>query len=389
MTASVALLVWSLVAAVPAVTTVVRATARPSAPPARGGGPTRVLVVRPCAGAEPHLDDTLSSLPHVADGTVLHVVFAIADVNDAASPSIERAIRSLEARGVDARLVVSGAIGPNRKVQQISRSLAEAAPEPMAGAGEAFDVLVVADSDVDLDGTSLVEALARLDDPEVGVVWCPPVERGEVVRLGDLASRAVLGRSLHAFPLLSHLDRESMVGKLFGIRISTLRSLRGLDGLDDFLGEDVELARRVRGAGLSIVAVETQARSLMSGRTFRGAVARYARWMSVIRAQRPHLLVGYPLFFFHTMLIVVLALALGTNIAMVAAVVALATRLLVAAVAGRLSGLAPGVFSTVRDALIGDAVLVLALVSALRSRDVVWRERTLRILPGGRLVSVG
>ena len=45
------------------------------------------------------------------------------------------------------------------------------------------------------------------------------------------------------------------------------------------------------------------------GRTFADVVARYARWITVIRAQRPHLLPSYPLLFAQLPLVLALVLA--------------------------------------------------------------------------------
>ena len=49
------------------------------------------------------------------------------------------------------------------------------------------------------------------------------------------------------------------------------------------------------------------ARSMARGRRLRDAVARYGRWLTVIRAQRPALLTSYPLLFGATVPLALLA----------------------------------------------------------------------------------
>jgi ceramide glucosyltransferase len=125
----------------------------------------------------------------------------------------------------------------------------------------------------------------------------------------------------------------------------------------------------------------------MSGRTLSAALARYARWIQVVRAQRPHLLPTYPLFFFPTLPILACAIAVHGTIAWLAALVALSARALVAAAAARASGREPSVLGVARDVVVADVTLAIALVRALASREVEWRGRSLQILSGGRLAA--
>jgi ceramide glucosyltransferase len=109
-------------------------------------------------------------------------------------------------------------------------------------------------------------------------------------------------------------------------------------------------------------------------------VARLARWLRVIRAQRPALLATYPLVLAPLPGQLLLAAALG---APALAALALAGRLVVALLARRASGLPlPG---AALDALVADPLLLAAWLAALGSRRFRWRGVPLRIGPGGRL----
>lgn len=332
----------------------------------------RAIVLRPCAGDEPSLARTLGSLGEARASFEVRCLFAIADAADAALPTAQKAVEALAARGIGAEVVFTGASGPNRKAAQLAAAV--------RAAGEG-DLLVIADSDVDLAGVDLDALVA----PLVGlspawVSWAPPVEHAPARTLGDRASAAVLGGSLHAFPLLAGLDPRGLVGKLFAIRRDALAAIGGFGSLVDYLGEDMEIARRVQAQGGAVVAAPIVARSLASGRSFGAVVARFARWLTVIRAQRPALLASYPALFFATgpILLVSLILApLVQGFALAAALLALVARLGVALFAARAARRPVRVLAALSEAVLADVVLACAFVRALGSRTITWRDRVL------------
>jgi ceramide glucosyltransferase len=332
----------------------------------------RVIVVRPCAGDEPSLARTLGSLAEARASFEMRCVLALADAADAAMPAAQKAVEELAARGIAAEVIVTGASGPNRKAAQLAA--AERA------AGEA-DIVLVADSDVDLaevDLDALVAPLLGLSP--AWVAWAPPAEHAPPRSLGDRASAAVLGGSLHAFPLLAGLDPRGLVGKLFAIRKDALCAIGGFGSLVDYLGEDMEIARRVQAQGGAVVAAPIVARSLAAGRSWDAVVARFARWLTVIRAQRPGLLASYPALFFATGPIALLALLLSPlvhGLALAAALLAIGARLGVALFAAHAAGRPMRLFDALGDAVLADVVLACAFVRALRSRTITWRDRVL------------
>ncbi|AUX39453.1 uncharacterized protein SOCE26_008450 [Sorangium cellulosum] len=351
----------------------------------------RVLVVRPCAGPEPHLERTLGSLAGARLSAPVRCVFAVADAADGALPAATAAAERLRAAAIPAEVALTALTappGPNRKAAQLAAVVArESAP---------FDAVLVADSDVDLDGVDLDALLGPLSDgarpAPLDAVWAPPVEVAPARSLGDRASAAVLGGSLHAFPLLAGLDPRGLVGKLFAVRAGSLAGAGGFAALTAHLGEDMELSRRLLARRGTIGAAAVVAPSLASGRPLRDVIARYARWITVIRAQRPALLASYPALFFATPLIVVLA-ALAAPIAaapaLLAVAVAVSSRVAVAALAARLSGRRAPLRAAAADALLADLVLGAAFLRALSTRTVVWRTSRFRIDRRGLLREAG
>lgn len=342
----------------------------------------RVLVVRPSAGDEPGLAHNLCSLADAHTPFELRCRLAVADVSDAAFPVAQRAASELAARGLDARVVLTAARGPNRKVSQLHHVL-------VAEDADSFDIVLVADSDVDLASADLGALVAPLCGPSpADATWAPPAEHGPALTAGDRASHALLGASLHAFPLLAGLDRRGLVGKLFAVRCAALGAIGGFGALAEHLGEDMELARRLLARGGRIEDAPLVARSMASGRSMEQVVARFARWLMVIRAQRPSLLASYPALFFATPLILLLAL-LGAPaapvVALAAATLATLARLGVAFAAARAAGRSPSFVSSIHEAILGDLLLARAFVRALGTRQVTWRGTQLIIEPGGVL----
>jgi ceramide glucosyltransferase len=372
---------WSAIVAAVSLEAVRRSLSRKRPASAMAAPPPRVLVVRPCAGDEPGLAHNLRSLALAPRSFELRCRLAVADRRDAAWPIAERAAEALRAEGLDVEVVLTAARGPNRKVSQIHHVLsAERAP---------FDLLLVADSDLDLTAAALDLLVTPLTGPSPrSAVWAPPAEHAAAQTAGDRASIALLGASLHAFPLLAGLDRRGLVGKLFAVRRDVLDDLGGFGALVDHLGEDMELGRRILARGGTIEDAPLVARSMASGRSMEQAVARFARWLLVIRAQRPWLLPSYPFLFFATPLIVVLALLTAPaapQIAFAAALLALVSRLGVALAAARASGRPVGLGSALREALRGDLLLARAFARALGSRRFSWRGTALTIERGGVL----
>jgi ceramide glucosyltransferase len=348
----------------------------------REGQSIPVLLVRPCAGAEPSLLTNLLSTREVCADARAH--FAVASESDAAWPIACEAAARLRDEGFDVTATLTHAASPNQKSAQLARTIERH--------GDGCDVVVNIDSDVDLTGASLRDGIAHLvRSSKLAAVWWPPVEtRGTT--LGDRASEALLAGSLHAFPLLRGIDRAGLVGKTVALRRAALDDIGGFRALEQHLGEDMELAQRLRSRGWRVESMPRAVVARVQGRSWDAAVTRYGRWFTVIRAQRPALMVSYPALFFATPLILALALcgvALSQDharaIFLLAAALIVITRLAVALGARRASGHPVTLSQAVEDTLLADGLMACAFVRALRTREVVWRGRRLTIDRAGVL----
>jgi ceramide glucosyltransferase len=325
---------------------------------------------------------TLTSSASACGEGPVSVRFAVAHPRDGAADVARAAAAELVRAGIDAGVDFTSPDAPNQKAGQLARVLDD---EPRA------EIVVVADSDVELDASTFASLMASLREaPSVAAVWAVPVEV-DPATLGDRASAAVLDASLHSFALLSPLDGDGMVGKLFAIRTDALEAVGGFRALSATLGEDMELKRRLQSRGFTVAVASVPARSLARGRSWAQVRARYARWVHVIRAQRPALLFSYPGLLAATPLIVVAAVLsslLGGSAGMIAAALACVARLGAGLAARVRTGQPPRLRSLAMDIVLADFLLLSAFVQAVATRRVDWRGRVLQHVPGGRIEEV-
>ena len=337
----------------------------------------RVLIVRPCAGIEPELPATLASTAAavVPLGCSVRVRLCTESAEDTAAPIAAGVAADLRAQGIDARWVVASTAAPNRKAGQLA-----AVVDPDLE----HDVVVVVDSDVDLTGLDLRRLLAPLlleASPPLAR-WCAPVERGVPRTFGDRVSAAVLGGSLHAFTLLRGVDPQGLVGKAFAVRSHALRAAGGFAALADRVGEDAELAARLRRAGGRVDVDAQVVTSRAAGRSLRAVVARYTRWCAVVRTTRPRLLASYPMLLAAAPLLVAASWLAGAPA--IGGAVAIG-RIGIAIAARRLGGRPRSARGVLFDAVVADLAILAAWSLALGARRLAWRDRSLRLLPDGRL----
>lgn len=330
------------------------------------------VLVRPLAGDEAGLEERL-----VRTGGADCAIFAIGHATDSASAPAHRAATRLQARGVDARVVVTNASLPNHKADQLARAL----ETPRARARK---IVVVADSDVDLGDDAVARLLRSLGRSHA--VWAPPVERGRILTWGDRACHAILDASLHSFPLLSAIDAGGFVGKLFAVRRGALDAVGGFGAVTRSLGEDTELARLLRESGRETTVAPFAAHAMAEGRRLGDVIARFARWVMVVRAQRPHLLATYPLLIAASPVLAALAIVGVIRHDSPFAVLAasgLVVRMGIACMARVRAGLSAAPHRAAFDAFFGDAVLLVAWLIACCTNRVTWRGRQLRVTRGG------
>jgi len=348
-----------------------------------------IALVRPCEGLDPSLAETLrSSVTARYDGPRT-IFFCVPSALDPAYAVIERVRDELVAGGADVRLVVTAIETPaNRKAAQL------AAVDAQLPADAA--VLVIADSDVQLDDESLPSLMsALLSDRDAGAASAPPIDVSAATA-GDRWSAALLSSTPHALLALAALSERSggvplLAGALLAVKREALAAVGGFRSLEPYLGEDFELARRLHDAGMAMATSSAPARFTDSGRTLRGIVRRYARWSLVVRRQRPALFCTYVLLLGCTPLVALGALldaaarVEGWPLALGAAAALVAARTLLAMTLRRCYGVAGGWTRALVAMLAGELLICAGATQAGASAEVEWRGRRFYVGERGAL----
>jgi ceramide glucosyltransferase len=332
-----------------------------------GNEEVSAALIRPCSGDEPGLFDALTSVLRCAAAPPLRVIFGVDKPDDGAVLVIRRAMAALDAAGIESRLVVTPVLGPNRKTSILAGCVRKAdVREP---------VIISADSNTDLSGFDLSTLVSMLTDNRgAAAVWSPP----RLKKNSGMAGKAVLHASWHSFGLLSAIDPAGMVGKLFAVRRDALASVGGFESFVRYLGEDMALSKRLRARGLSVLPTRNSVATIGGAGGWRETVARHTRWMMVIKAQRPRLILSYPLLFFSSVFVYPLALFASITYPLAGIICfasAATVRILVGYTAGRMLQLRTPIKRIVLETVLSDAVLLFAFLSTLRKQTVVWRGR--------------
>lgn len=341
-----------------------------------------ILVLRPCAGIEADLLDCLLSIKDAKCSRDIELVFGVSDPDDPALPVIRQAIEALRDTRICIRFEIAPIIGPNRKVS----ILAACAKNNL----KQHEFVISADSNADLTGfdlDALCDALMRQSSP--GSIWAPFTVHTVHGKFGNRLLEAVLHGSWQSFAFLSALDPKGLVGKLFAIRPGALQSIGGFGVLADYLGEDMELSRRLVSKGFDVSPHLRVAKSRSGPTSVAESMDRLQRWTMVIKAQRSKLLFAYPAMFGASPLIFALSLlnALPSGYwSLVALGIALGGRMMVGIAARRYCGLPAPFWTVLTDILLADIGLLIVFCRVLRTKNVIWRGVAFKLDPRGKLI---
>ena len=364
----------------------VRSLRRALPPPPHKWPP--ICILRPCEGSEPGLyENLLSSLTAPYPGR-RRVVLLCPSPLDAAYATVEKVAEAATPELPVEIVLTRPEARLNRKVAQLSVGLARS-EEP---------IVITADSDVLLHEQDLPTLVAMVCGPpstptkkgQVGIAFASPVEQAPRT-IWDRFSSALVGGSAQNFMALYGLYRliggvPSMAGALLAISRSALVEIGGLQAVRTILGEDYELARRLCEAGYSVEQSPLPAHCSDGGRSLRGVIARVSRWLMVVRAQRPLLLLTYPVFMAATPPLLVSALWLRTPLLSILATALLTSRALLSWLLRRAQGVQSGPLTSVAEVLAAELLLWAGLVQALATRQVSWRGYRFRIARGGHMI---
>jgi len=340
--------------------------------PTHSGFAPSVSVLKPLCGIQPGLYETLRSFCAQAYPE-FQLVFG---TNDPADPAVDVVRRLIdEFPSLDMVLVCDGhALGANPKLSNVVNLYKSAR----------HDVIVLADSDVQVGPDYLRTVVAPLADSGTGLVTCL---YGAVPMPGLPSALGAMYVNDWFFPS-ALVAAARPLGYAFGATIACRRdvldALGGFESVADYLADDYMLGRAVAETGRRVELSPLVVRIIVHERDFSALVGHELRWARTIRSVRP---VGYLLSF----------VTFGAPLALLAVAVGGATPVTIAALSANVVARLFGWHATRRTAglplRLGDACLlpvrdVLSLGIWLWSfcgRAVRWYGQSFTIDHQGRL----
>ena len=234
-----------------------------------------VSVLKPVHGLEAQLRENLESFFR-QDYPQFEILFAADTADDAAL----EVVREVSARYplIPCRILVTQPCWPNPVVYAF-HCMAEAA---------AHDILVTADSDVEVSPNYLREIVPPLLDPKVGMVTC--VYRGKNVA-GFFSGLTAIGMSVEmtAGVLVANL-LEGMkfgLGPTTAVRKDSLAAIGGYTALQDYIAYDFAIGNLIEKAGYRVVLSRHAIDHVVNQESFRKMWQNQLRWAQSTRYSRP------------------------------------------------------------------------------------------------------
>ncbi len=235
--------------------------------------PIPVTLLKPLKGCDDHTEHCLRSWFEQAYAGPVQILFGVADGNDPVCSIVRGLIQQYPC--VDAELVICGPLsGANLKVSKLEQ-LSERARH---------DAIVVSDADVWAPPNLLTQAVAHLQDENVGLVNCfyrlAATSRGalqwEAVAINaDFWSQVLQAQALKPM--------DFALGAVMVSRRETVRGIGGFTALRDCLADDYQLGHRIARSGKRIalcpVVVECRSKEANWAETW----AHQLRWARTIR----------------------------------------------------------------------------------------------------------
>jgi ceramide glucosyltransferase len=332
--------------------------------------PVLVTILKPLHGAEPGLSRRLSSFCRQNYGAPVQVIFGVEDPADPAVAIVRQLAASPEAPRFD--LVIDPRVhGSNPKISNLINML------PVAQ----HDVLVMADSDMEVGPDYLARVMAELQRPGVGAVTC--LYHG-VPLSGRWSSHAALAINSHFLPNVVTALTLRLARPCFGSTIAIGRALLSRIGgpvaFADHLADDYAIGQAVRAHGHEVAIPPFSIGHACFHERLRGLLAHEVRAARTVRSIAP---IGYAgAILTHPFALALAGAALGGDYALVAAGVALACRAALCACVERTFGLPRQPYWLIpsRD-LLSFAVYIWSFFGV----SVLWRGSRYRLKADGSL----
>lgn len=233
-----------------------------------------VTALKPLHGDEPHLYDCLRSFCQQNYAGPLQIIFGVGDPSDPAVSVVRRLMA--EFADADISLVIEPCIhGANRKIANLinmSRLIRH-------------DILVIADSDIQVSPDYLSRLVGALESPEIGMatcLYCGAPGRGIVAHLAAMAV------DYHFLPSVLVGLKLGMARPAFGSTIALRRQMYdrigGFRAFADQLADDNAMGEAVRRTGAKVAVPSMLVAHVFPEQNPSDLLNRELRWARTIRA---------------------------------------------------------------------------------------------------------
>jgi ceramide glucosyltransferase len=330
-------------------------------------------ILKPLCGLDEGLEANLASFLDL-DHEPLQIVFGVADPFDPALALVRKLVRARPPR--DVAIVVGRTSAAASPKVALLEALLPHARHP---------IVLLSDSNVRLAGHEQAAILPLFADPDVGMVYQPVVARGErtvaaaIENLHYTEYAAFLTIAINAL-----VGQHTVNAKGMWLRRATLDALDGFATVRDSGADDYELGRQVQAAGWGLVPAALPVTVVQRDWSWRSLLARNLRHAGLRLRICP---LAYPCELLVNPVAWALPLLAFPGWApLVVAVVVLKLALELSAARLLRGTRLPPRFVPV--ALLKDLVIFACWFVAPFQRTACWRDRTYRLLAGGRIEPV-
>lgn len=254
-----------------------RVAHRASSQASAGSGPLPAAsVLKPVRGIDPNAYENFASFCR-QDFPEFEILFAVNDPSDPVVPVIEKLIADFPARAIRL-VVVTERLGANTKISNVCRLVREAR----------HDLLVITDSDVQVEPGYLHSVALMFRDPGVGGVTALYRGRDNLQWVAAMdcvgSSAAFCGAALVARELEG---LKFMMGSTMATTRQRLAEIGGFEAMVDLHSDDYELGHRIATQGHRIELLPEPVWMAFPSQTLGAYLRHELRWAIGIRNIRP------------------------------------------------------------------------------------------------------
>lgn len=235
-----------------------------------------VTIMAPVYGAPPGLYECLRSFCRQRYPQ-FQIVFGLHSADDAGRAVIERLIAEFPT--LDTALVIDGRrAGTNPKMCNLANMIRAVK----------HDVILMLDSDVEVDPNFLSVVVEPLRDPAVGGVTCAYHALPQPGLSSALGAMHINDWFLpSAFVDLSRREMDICYGAAIGVTRQSLAAIGGLEALASAVAQDDVFGQRLVEAGYKVVLAPRVVATVVAEPSLPSLVKHELRWMRTVRACRP------------------------------------------------------------------------------------------------------